>query len=160
MMGGSNFPGVLNDFWKYTPSTNMWTWVSGDNVPNQTGIYGTKGTADPGNKPGSRGSAISWVDAVGNLLLMGGTGYSSSTSQGYLNDLWKYNPTTNQWTWISGDNAVNQSGIYGIKGVIDANNKPGGRSGAVSWIDVTSNLWLMGGYGYLSSTSQSLLLLT
>ena len=38
----------------------------------QAGIYGTKGTADPGTFPGARQSPVSWIDASGNLWLFGG----------------------------------------------------------------------------------------
>ncbi len=35
---------------------------------------------------------------------------------GWLNDLWKYNPATNEWTWVKGDK-VYELGIYGIQGI-------------------------------------------
>jgi beta-lactamase regulating signal transducer with metallopeptidase domain len=34
-----------------------------------------------------------------------------------FNDLWKYSPLANQWTWVSGNNTVNVTGVYGTKGV-------------------------------------------
>ncbi len=37
-------------------------------------------------------------------------------TSGYLNDLWKFSPSTNQWTWISGNNTINVPGVYGIQG--------------------------------------------
>ena len=40
----------------------------------------------------------------------------SAGNAGYLNDLWKYDRTNNEWTWVSGSNTVNQAGIYGTKG--------------------------------------------
>lgn len=36
---------------------------------------------------------------------------------GYLNDLWKYNPDTYQWTWMSGSDIINQPGTYRTTGV-------------------------------------------
>ncbi|MBB1286573.1 T9SS type A sorting domain-containing protein [Flavisolibacter sp. BT320] len=138
--------GILNDLWKYNPSTGEWAWVSGDNITGQPGVYGPKGTAASTNKPGARRDAISWTDASGNLWLFGGSGFASSRTQGSLNDLWKYNPLTNLWTWVSGDHTTAQFGVYGIKGIPSSQNKPGGRAGAVSWTDASENLWLMGGY--------------
>ena len=44
--------GYLNDLWKY--SAGEWTWMSGSNVVNQEGTYGTQGTAAAGNIPGAR----------------------------------------------------------------------------------------------------------
>jgi N-acetylneuraminic acid mutarotase len=132
---------LLNDLWKYTPSTGEWTWVSGSNTANQPGVYGTKGMPAAGNVPGARELAISWTDSSGNLWLFGGDVYD------YLNDLWKYTPSTGEWTWMSGSNTVNQPGVYGTKGVPASIDVPGGRIRAVSWTDSSGNLWLFGGNG-------------
>jgi hypothetical protein len=58
----------------------------------QSGVYGTLGTAASPNLPGGRLGAASWIDASGNLWLFGGQGDDSTGAQGYLNDLWKYQP--------------------------------------------------------------------
>ena len=157
LMGGvglaSNSQGFLNDLWKYDHATNRWTWIKGSNQLNQSGIYGEQGIAAVSNTPGARQEAVSWTDASGNFLLMGGYGYGSSTnSTGVLNDLWKYNIVTNEWTWIKGSNLINQTGVYGIQGIAATSNIPGGRYGAVSWKDAFGKLWLMGGS---ASTSAS-----
>ncbi len=128
-----------------TRNNGFWTWVSGDDTTNQSGIYGTMGGADPVNIPGSRYDSISWTDSSGNLWLFGGYGYDSEWSLGYLNDLWKFNGT--DWTWVSGDKTVRQSGIYGSPGVADPANKPGSRYRSISWTDSSGNLWLFGGSG-------------
>ncbi len=134
----------LNDLWKFD-GTN-WTWISGSDVINQPGVYGTKGVADPANIPGARAQAASWIDSSGNLWLFGGTGWDSAGDQGSLNDLWKFDGTS--WTWISGsDVTTDQPGVYGIKGVAAPANVPGTRHSASSWIDLSGNLWLFGGYG-------------
>ncbi|MGB8989357.1 MAG: hypothetical protein WCC37_22355, partial [Candidatus Sulfotelmatobacter sp.] len=99
----------LNDLWKY--SAGQWAWMSGANVVNQKGTYGTQGTSAASNIPGSRSGSISWTDATGNLWLFGGRGYDSAGTFGYLNDLWKY--SGGEWTWIGGSNLTNQSGTYG-----------------------------------------------
>jgi hypothetical protein len=54
---------------------------------------------------------------------------------------------------MSGSNEKNQYGLYGVKGVPDSNNIPGGRRGAVSWMDNNGNMWLFGGQGYSESSS-------
>ncbi len=139
--------GPLNDLWQFD-GTN-WTWVSGDDTTNQSGIYGSPGVADPANIPGSRYGSISWTDSSGNLWLFGGQGYDSTGSLGYLNDLWQFNGT--DWTWVSGDDTTSQSGIYGTMEVADPANIPGSRHGSISWIDSSGNLWLFGGYGFDSA---------
>ncbi|HEX6430452.1 MAG TPA: kelch repeat-containing protein [Niastella sp.] len=148
IFGGIDYNGQYNnDLWKYTTSTGQWTWVSGDNATNRNGVYGAKGVAAAGNKPGSRQGQTAWTDASGNFWIFGGQGYNSTGSVGYLNDLWRYNPTTDRWTWISGDNAVAVTGVYGTKGVVAATNKPGGRGFVASWIDASGNFWIFGGLG-------------
>jgi N-acetylneuraminic acid mutarotase len=139
--------GWLNDLWQYDPATLEWTWVAGSNTKNQSGTYGTKGTADPANIPGGRYTAVRWLDSTGKLWLFGGVGYDSAGNKGWLNDLWKYDPTANSWTWISGRNSRGQAGIYGTQGTASSSNVPGGRHFAVSWIDAQGKLWLFGGYG-------------
>lgn len=156
MFGGSGYAsagqGYLNDLWKFNPGTSIWTWVKGANTVNQKGVYGTQGVADVLNKPGASYSSASWTDASGNLWLFGGYGYCSTT-MGLLNSLWKYNPTTNEWTWIKGDNAVNRIGNYGTQGVAAGTNMPGARYGSQTWTDASGNLWLFGGYGHASGSA-------
>ena len=151
LFGGSgsnpSTPGQLNDLWKYDPPTNEWTWVSGSNTVDQAGTYGTKGTADLLNVPGARDRAASWLDSNGKLWLFGGEGRDSANAFSELNDLWKYDPTINEWTWVSGSITVDQAGTYGTKGTAASLNIPGARDGAVAWIDSSGKLWLFGGNG-------------
>ena len=141
LFGGANY----NDLWKFIPSTSQWTWVGGSNVANQSGTYGTLGTADPNNIPGARSAAVSWTDGSGNFWLFGGSGNASAGSAGVLNDLWEYNPSTAEWTWVGGSNLANQPGVYGTPGVAAPGNIPGQRFAAVGSIDASNNLWLFGG---------------
>jgi N-acetylneuraminic acid mutarotase len=143
--------GRLNDLWRYTPSTRLWTWISGGAGDNAIGVYGTQGTAAAGSVPGARESAISWTDTAGNLWLFGGVGYDSTGAVGDLSDLWQYSPDTGLWTWVSGGSVDNASGIYGTLGTAAAGNLPGARQAANAWIDSSNNLWLFGGYGYDSA---------
>jgi hypothetical protein len=139
--------GELNDLWKWD-GTN-WTWVSGSDIADQPGAYGTKGVAAPGNFPGARSGSISWRDSAGNFLLFGGTLDPGVLGQAYFNDMWKWDGTT--WTWLSGSDATGQPGTYGTKGVAAPGNVPGARLGATSWTDASGILWLFGGYGYASA---------
>ena len=68
-----------------------------------------------------------------------------------LNDLWMYDGTN--WIWISGNNIINQKGIYGTKGIASSSNIPGARYSSISWIDSNNNLWLFGGIGFATSGS-------
>jgi hypothetical protein len=151
LFGGS----ALNDLWEFSPTTKMWTWVSGSSSVNGVpdclpGVYGTLGVAAATNVPAGRGgtqtNSSSWTDSSGNLWLFGGSGCS-----GAFNDLWEFMPTAKTWTWMSGSNTGNASGVYGTLSTASASNVPGGREGSVSWTDGNGNLWLFGGMGYDST---------
>ena len=58
----------------------------------------------------------------------------------HLNDLWQYNTTSKQWTWISGSNYSMQAGMYSKGGSI-----AGARKGATVWCH--KKFWLFGGHG-------------
>ena len=147
LFGGNGYDagivqGFLNDLWKFNGSG--WIWVSGDKIINQSGVYTGAASA---NKPGARWGSVSWIDSSGILWLFGGSGYDSVVNEnGYLDDLWKFDGAN--WTWVSGDKIINQSGVYGNA---TSWNKPGSRAGSISWIDKSGNLWFFGGLGYDSA---------
>jgi N-acetylneuraminic acid mutarotase len=148
LFGGTGYDGEgnlseLNDLWKF--ESGQWTWVSGSDTVNNPGVYGTLGVPDPANVPGARSGSISWTDDAGNLWLFGGYGRDSAGIPGRLNDLWKFDGTN--WTWITGSDIINNSGVYGTLGVPDPSNIPGARSGSISWTDDAGKLWLFSGYG-------------
>jgi hypothetical protein len=176
---GAGTLGFLNDLWEFNGTS--WVFVSGGttNTVNQNGAYGTQGTAASGNMPGGRQEAAAWVDATGNFWLFGGEGEDSAgTPNGILNDLWMYNVSNNQWTWVAGSNTANRTGTYPAQRVTGPANTttaagtcglsggdaahscpsvsltgafPGSRWGASAWTDAAGNLWLFGGWG-LDST--------
>jgi len=135
--------GYLNDLWKY--SNGQWTWVSGSNIINQSGVYGTLGTPNPLNVPGARRDASAWVDSSGNLWLFGGNYNQPTGTLHQLNDFWKF--SNGQWTWMGGSDQPDQPGVYGTKGIASSTNMPGARSGAAAWVDASGNFWLFGDSG-------------
>jgi len=132
-----------------------WTWVGGPQTPSADGVYGDLGQASPTNWPGARQSAQVWRDASGNLWLFGGYGYDSSHvggGAGSLNDLWMYNITTGEWTWVGGSSSFPaagsgscEPGVFGTQGVAAADNIPGGNWGGQAWMDKSGNFWLFSG---------------
>jgi len=159
----------LNDLWKFNPSTNQWAWMGGSSslggecaepfgsysVCGPSGNWGKLGTAATGNTPGSREEPTGWTDSSGNLWLLGGLGFDSVGNYGYLNDLWEFIPSTNQWIWIAGSSTVpdnsggsGQPGVYGTLGTPAAGNLPGARECAVSQSGSNNLPWLFGGQGY------------
>ena len=140
----NNF-GYKNDLWKYDIGANEWTWVKGSNGVGVAPTFGTKGVSTLSNTPGGKfETSATWIDSNGDLWLFGGVGLDSLSSVGAWNDLWVYDIPTNEWTWISGDNFINPSAVYGTKGVPSITNKPSGRYCYNRWIE-NDNLWLFGG---------------
>ncbi len=101
----TNGNGALNDLWVYTPNANpdlagTWTWVKGSNTGSQNGSYGN--LTRPYETyyiwtPGGRSNGTAFIDNLGELWLFGGEGYdsTSTTGNGYLNDMWRYLPYKN-----------------------------------------------------------------
>ncbi len=140
--------GYRNDLWKFDPSTLEWTWMAGSPDMDLPGIYGTKGMHSASNSPGARIYAASATDLAGGLWLFGGSGPDSTGLPGELNDLWKFDPPSGDWTWMGGSNLRAAPGLYGTKGVPAPGNFPGARNSASAWSDPNGNLWLFGGIGY------------
>ncbi len=152
-------PDALNDLWEY--KSGVWTWMSGANVVNQKGTYGTEGVAASTNVPGARWSAAAWTDHNGDLWLFGGQGYDS-TANGSLGDLWQYKG--GNWVWVKGPSSVDQSGTYGLTpGPVIypyVGNFPGSRYAPGYWTDTwtapnnepNNVLWIFGGEGFDASS--------
>jgi hypothetical protein len=107
----TNGNGALNDLWVYTPNSTAgqpgtWTWVKGSTTGSDNGEYGSllrPYAVHYTFTPGGRSNATVWVDKlhqydplgqVDQLWLFGGEGYdsTSTTGNGYLNDMWRYLP--------------------------------------------------------------------
>ena len=168
---------LLNDLWKYNIAGQTWTWMGPTNskVGQNNGSYGTQGTPSAINFPGGRQAAMLWVDNAGNLWLYGGLGLDSAGTRNpgtiaglaagsaipdgaLLNDLWKYDIGTGQWTWVSGGGATglsDQTGVYGTQQVAAAGNIPGSRWGSAGFVDSSNNLFVFGGWGYASNVASS-----
>jgi hypothetical protein len=135
----------FNTMWKYSVLSNEWTWMHGDSLASARGIYGTKGVESSLNCPGARTGATTWVDSTGHFWLFGGIGFATTSVTGVLNDLWRYNKTTNQWAWIKGDSSINIAASSVGKGISSSTNKPGCRTTSIGWTDANNNFWLFGG---------------
>jgi Galactose oxidase, central domain/Kelch motif len=98
----TNGNGALNDLWVYTPNAvagqpGTWVWIKGSNTGSDNGNYGDELRAYKTYylwTPGGRSNSTHWVDGNGQLWLFGGLGYdsTSTTGNGWLNDLWRYLP--------------------------------------------------------------------
>src|SRR6188768_412162 len=93
----------------------MWTWISGSNVQGALGVYGVQGIPSVNNHPPGLYEYAEWKDLQGNFWLYGGCFPTNS-------DLWKYDPVTNEWTWVKGNGWSWQLPVYGTMGVPDPAN--------------------------------------
>jgi hypothetical protein len=167
LFGGLDEP---SDLWEFNTTTNEWAWMAGSNTLTEgvacagsainpcaeRGIYGALGIPDPGNTPGARQNAFSWTDPQGGLWLYGGEGEDSQGYPGVLNDLWRFNPSSNEWAWMNGSSTLTcemtmyggqclVQPVFGALGAPEPTNTPGGRQSGANWVDSSGNLWLFGG---------------
>jgi hypothetical protein len=120
-----------DDLWRWD-GTN-WTWMFGGG-PYPTSLA-------------RRTVGATWVDQTGNLWLFGG--YRTDGTNGFLNDLWRWDGTT--WEMLGGSWGYGADGVYGTRGVAAPANIPGARSDAASWTDNRGNVWLLGGGGHTAN---------
>lgn len=150
LFGGDGYdsagaPGYLNDLWKYNPTSGQWTWMGGANTVGAAGVYGSQGVSDPANIPAARAASVAWRDDLGNLWLFGGLDQNSTGATRFINDLWKYNPTSGEWVWMAGSKTFDASGVYGTPGLPAAGNVPGARARSPGWKDSVGNILFFGG---------------
>ena len=110
--------------------SGSWVWLKGDNVGNPLGNNGTMGVASPNNEPSGRYQSAYWLDLQGNFWVFGGVGGND--------ELWKYSPITNNWTWIRGNSGSGTYGTMGIPSVL--NNPPNLGYGSNCWTDYNGDL--------------------
>lgn len=149
--------GYFNDLWRFNTVSGVWTLVKshwGDpsfplTQQNDPGTFGTINIATTTNFPSGRREANGHhIIQDGELFLFGGQGLDSISTDGMLNDLWKYNIASGIWTWVKGPNLVDGGGTYGTQLVADSANIPGARRGAAMWKDSTNTIYLFGGFGF------------
>lgn len=143
--------GVFNDLWKYDPNTNQWTFMKGDMVLNGLGNYGVKGVEAPSNLPPARLSYTKWKALDGSFYIFAGGDFNNVN----YNDVWRYNPLTNNWTWVSGSNASNNPGIYGLNCDPNVTDYPSYRieNQTVSTVGCTEVFWSFGGFEGLQASN-------
>ncbi len=127
----------------------LWTWMKGDPTNFATTVTGTPGVPSPSNFPQCRYSPTPWTDNNGDFWMWGGSSDEPVPPIGpgnhRINDLWKFDPVTNQWTYYTGDTGWTNVFNFGIQGVSSPLNSPPGASfGPPGWVDLNNNLWLYG----------------
>jgi N-acetylneuraminic acid mutarotase len=124
----------------------MWTWVNGSDTINPNGRYGVQGVPDPLNTPPSVYEPCEFTDNQGFFWTFGGFVNRQYPHNGNSNNLWRYNPLTNEWTWMKGPGVEEDYGHYGTRGISSTLNLPACRGwGTPSWSDNSGNLWIYSG---------------
>jgi hypothetical protein len=95
-------------------------WMKGDSISVEA-VFGEKNVPGETNTPGYR------YNSTAGRIRRGIFGFFGGNSN--RNDLWRYKPAANQWTWISGDSTVDMPSIYGMMGIAAPANKPGAGKG-------------------------------
>eukprot|EP01119_Soliformovum_irregulare_P004948 TRINITY_DN1616_c0_g1_i2.p1 TRINITY_DN1616_c0_g1~~TRINITY_DN1616_c0_g1_i2.p1 ORF type:complete len:1428 (+),score=259.45 TRINITY_DN1616_c0_g1_i2:446-4729(+) len=128
LFGGVNGTVNWDDLWKFSLSSQRWTWIGGANPPIAQ------------ISPSPRLLGLTWT-VKGQLYLLGGS------SPMINNEFWRYDLNASQWTLLSNASLLGQ---YGIQGVPDAKNSPPARLNAVTWTTPTA-LYLFSGSNNMGS---------
>ncbi|MGB8261761.1 MAG: MBG domain-containing protein [Terracidiphilus sp.] len=145
--------GYLNDLWVFDPvrgNHGQWAWMGGAKTLKAAGVYGARGRFTATNMPGARDFASTWTARDGRLWLLGGKGYDAQDTQGYLNDLWVFDPSLGklgEWALMGGSTTVAALGSYGTFDQFSADAFPGARIPGGYWSGKDGHLWLFGGAG-------------
>jgi hypothetical protein len=141
--GGEDTYSYLDDLWQYDPSINQWAWMWGGGftiLPD----YGTLGVFSPTNSPGARIVYSSWKDLPGKFYLLGGT--LNAFNGPHYADLWAFDPSINQWAWVSGSNLPFAQSVADSLCVESENYFPGARfENRTAATGIDGNFLLFGG---------------
>lgn len=164
-------PVMYNDLWHLPVSQpeNFWEYLGADasgggsDFGNNLSIYTGENAY-----PGSRSSAVSWVDKNDRIWTFGGHGYTGTTAVGMDSDMWYYNTSassskaikvsgTTGWVYFPQGTTSTSFNAPGVYGSIGQAGNPGAREAAVSWVDANGDFWMFGGYGYDSTGTEGFL---
>ena len=146
----SDFVNGNVEMWEYNPVINQWRCRRIDSQPlSQTQVFPTScdnndSTIFPAIRTEMRAE---WVDNCDHLYLFGGGEFCWPSSN--YNDMWRYDPSTNNYTYIRGGTAPM---VPGIQGIFDPNNSPPDVSGSQAWQN-ENGFYLMGGQNGTGSPS-------
>ncbi len=122
--------GLLDDFWRYSVSTQRWTRIPG------------------ATHPSARRDARYWTDAQGHFWLFGGT-----TGSNAADELWEFNVATGSWALVNQADDAIRLRLSGLALAHSSSTsdcgKPGkpaaALTGATAWALSDGDVWLFGG---------------
>lgn len=152
-MGGStDIDHCYNAVWEYDPGINQWAWMAGSDSANPTAHYGTQGQFSSSNHPNGRRIYAGVKDHEGKVWFFGGNNDDYWYNGGSYADLWKFDPDSLQWAWMSGPMIQDYAGLGNLKCIVPPNYVPRARmENSMRWIDACDNIWMYGGISDLYS---------
>ncbi|MBA2406546.1 MAG: PKD domain-containing protein [Chitinophagales bacterium] len=132
---------LKSDVWKYDIILNQWVWMAGSSDNFELPVYGTMGVPSASNTPGGRNAYGSWKDLAGDLWIFGGCINGNQTT-----DLWRFDLSTFEWTWMNGSTVLNPGGVTGAQCASDTSFYPMSRcENRAAFTDQCGNFWMFGG---------------
>ena len=117
----------------------VWTWEAGSKIAGDLGSHVSPVV------PSGRNAQMAWKSSDGKFWLFGGTTADATPANGDIDDVWSYDPTAQQWMFVSGSTTVGTAANWGTQGTAAPGNTPGGRHAGAVWVDGTGRVWLFGG---------------
>lgn len=151
--GRSSSSNYYSGLWEYNKNINQWRWIKGSQGYNENGFYGTKYVEDANNQPPGRSVYARWKDAANNLWFYGG-----SKSYGGINfqDIWRYSPASNNWTWMGGDTTTNTvEGVYNAPCDTGFSLPNATQENRAACVAANGMFWLFGGFDYTAAYTRS-----
>jgi hypothetical protein len=136
---------LYSDLWQFNVTTKIWTWIAGPSTLNVGPTY-TGADAVPSGRCEHQGF-IHYKNRT--LYMFGGYGLDFQAIISNLNDLWKFELSTQQWTFIRGSYYSDDPGTYGQLGVPSDSNDPAARTSPHFWFDENRlEAYMFGGLDY------------
>lgn len=147
--GGYAFPSggfiACNDLWKFNMSSKVWELMHGTQSGNSKGIYtGTN------LRPAARYGAIGWMGSDNNVYIGYGNAVRDQDDVDIYDDIWKFNTTDNNWTWVRGSDTGAVNPVY-----TEPVGEPGSISACRAWSDISGDVYIFGGVAYPDGSSNN-----
>jgi len=92
-IGYADILGNLNDLWRYDLLGNQWFFINGNQTSNVETVYSTLGDGYPGGRYYVSMSLLS-----NNSIIL----FAGGTNSGSFNDMWRFDPLSNEWYFVEG----------------------------------------------------------
>ncbi|CAD5121932.1 unnamed protein product [Dimorphilus gyrociliatus] len=154
--------GLTNEMWKFCKVDEKWKNISNSRGHTGRSSIGEFGKESKLNFPGARKLAATWTDLNGSLWMFGGEGLDDEKNNilfkrdKLLSDIWRFNATSNLWTFIGGFKEGERHALYGPKGKSSIEYLPGPRYAPTFWT-YDNKLYLYGGRGHNAKNETAIL---